>query len=460
MTLHMQKAGHSMYASKIIALLAAWLGTSRTALCIDTINSAHPCCNRPHYYGLPQCAYGNTTSKVRKHHSRVRSPHDMIGQAHAMLSDHIQLVDYQSDFTVIVSVHDHGQVIGRNIAAILDITHGIWQLVVVFDGCEDNSLIESRTVVQAHVRRYVDLFDESIRDNGPDKQAEKWECVLRQALGRGLDRHSHHLGMNMSSLSPNHNLQNASHICLNSLLTEVSFIEQSTSVWETSSDNIGMAYSSPSKYFVLVQADMWLSDPGWNLILSRPTEIFADVFSVSGRCAHSFPFGDDIPKYQGRCTEDVQVFLTPEQTEMYQNRVYYLGTGNRGPLLLRSDRLISLGLFDEQNFYLAYDDHDLMARALLKFKWLAVGYFPLGFIMPYQDSTTRTQAGKIVSSRDEKFVAERKNRTSPESIRDLQRQAGMATVEFTRAISNEDIRYVAEFWHHKLMYTLCCDSES
>lgn len=456
----MQKAGQDMYACKTILLMAAWLGCFQTAHCMDLIHSAQPCCNRPHFFGLPQCSYSNMSSKLRKHHSRVRSPDDVTGQAHAMLSDHIQLLDYQSDFTVIISVHDHGQVIGRNIAAILDVTHGIWQLVIVFDGCEDNSIDESRAVVQAHVRRYVELFNASLRDNGPDKHAETWECVLRQAVGRGLDRHAHYLSMNMSSVSTNHNFKNASHICLNSLLTEVSFIEQPSSVWETSSDNIGMAYSSPSKYFVLVQADMLISEPGWNLILSRPTEIFADVFSVSGRCAHSFPAGGDIAKYQGRCAEDIGVYLTPEQIETYQNRVFYLGTANRGPLLLRSDRLISLGLFDEQNFFLAYDDHDLMARALLKFNWLAVGYFALQFIMPYQDSTTRTQSEKIVSSRDEAFVAERKNRMSPESSRDLQRQAAMVTVEVTRELSNEDIHHVAEFWHHKLMYTLCCDSES
>ena len=41
-------------------------------------------------------------------------------------------------------------------------------------------------------------------------------------------------------------------------------------------------------FLILVQGDMLMTQPGWNVALTVPLRQWDDVFSVSARCAHGF----------------------------------------------------------------------------------------------------------------------------------------------------------------------------
>lgn len=418
-----------------------------------------PCSNRPETYEFPICSHVALDSNLVRHHRRFRNPKDIEGQASPVLLDNIKLVDYQSDFSIIISIHNQERVISRNLAAIMNLTQGLWQLVVVFDDCTDASLTKSRKVVADHTSLYSELYQHMHQhDNMMGINPGKWECfvhlALKQGIGEDLDR-SHHLTNNSSD--PNTQGGTIMPVSFHSVLTQVSFIQQSSSVWETTSDNIGMAYSSPSKYFILVQSDIWILSPGWNLVMSLPAEIFVDVFSVSARCAHSFSFNKKFQN-KGRCGVDVADGLLPENITRFSHEVYLLGTVNRGPLLFRADRIIALGLLDEDNFIQGDDDHDLMARALVKFKWRAAGYFAINFVSPTLDGTTRSTSIQESSTRDDTFKHDRRNRMNNDVTDGRLKAASLLVTEEIRQVSDNNIHYCENFWHNRIMNTLACES--
>lgn len=424
---------------------------------------SHPCCSKPSFYDLPACSVNSSNSDVLPHHSRLKHPKNMKGQALPVISDHVSLVNYQPDFSIVISVHNHGRLIGRNLAAVLDLTRGIWQLVVVFDGCTDASVDEARAAAKHHVEQYADIHKHMSASNEAGRNVQQsWECEVRKALARGLHQNQSDGFSSEEWDTTDATGKDANRISLYSLLTDVLFIVQPSSVWETTSDNLGLAYASPSKYFILVQADMLMADPGWNIMMSRPTEMFADIFSVSARCAHNFDHAEYF-EVVGRCGH-LDDLPTAKYVEEVSNRIYIRGTVNRGPLLLRSDHMVALGLLDEHNFFLAFDDHDLMARALTEFGWRAAGYFPVRFSAPYKDGTSHkdrwkfdTWFHKVLPSRDNKFEHARKQRANESVWDERQRAAVVATRSEIRYISNQDIQRVTEFWHRRVSYTLCCE---
>jgi hypothetical protein len=133
---------------------------------------------------------------------------------------------------------------------------------------------------------------------------------------------------------------------------------QTSSIYETSSDNLGLLLAKPSHFYVEVQADMFLTKLGWNRDLARPLFEHSDIFSVSGRCAHGASGGP----YIGRCGVDVGAEDVTLAEETRDSAIVYQ-TSNRGPVVWRADALRALKFFDEVNFILGDDDHDLNRRA-------------------------------------------------------------------------------------------------
>jgi len=117
----------------------------------------------------------------------------------------------------------------------------------------------------------------------------------------------------------------------------------------------------------------------WNTILATPLRLPL-VFAGSVRCAHSFDGGEMI----GRCDVDVAL---PDPKTYDRNKIYVRNTVNRGPLLLRARGAQELVFFDEVNYILGEDDHDLMKRSKYK-KWV-VGFYPVGFYSPHRYAATR-----------------------------------------------------------------------
>lgn len=62
-------------------------------------------------------------------------------------------------------------------------------------------------------------------------------------------------------------------------------------MWETSSDNIGLRAAYASSFLILVQADVLVTEVGWNRRLVAPLLLFGDLFAVSARAAHNIADG-------------------------------------------------------------------------------------------------------------------------------------------------------------------------
>lgn len=434
-------------------------------------NNQAPCSSDPDTFHLPQCQQHPSIIQPRKKHSRIHLPRNAPGQLPPFVSTQLQLLAYPPDFAVVISVHNHGHVIGRNLATLLDLTRGIWQLVVVFDDCTDSSHTEATAAVSAHTSAYAEIHSQMLFVDGLEGGSKErdWECRVRQSLHSGMDSDretavsTEHVNSAQSNSSTQLSLsatQPGEAVVLHSLLTEVTFIVQPSSVWETTSDNLGLSHASPSKYFILVQADMRMLSPGWNLLLSTPAELFADVFSVSARCAHAFPGANSTACY-GRCSSEVGEVPTPEYLAEHLHRVYLPGTVSRGPLLLRADRLVALGLLDEQNFMLGDDDHDLMARALVEFGWRAAGYLAVPFVAPPQDGSSRKHvqdASWSTWARDTVMKVHRAMRAKHHTRQARLSAAALVAVPEVRDISQADIDRVSRFWSQRLRYTLTCAS--
>jgi hypothetical protein len=163
-------------------------------------------------------------------------------------------------------------------------------------------------------------------------------------------------------------------------LVRARVLVQPTSIFETSSDNLGFTLATTTTtttaadgdddntnapFLIEIQSDMLVAQTGWNRDMARPLLQYGDLFAVGGRCGH--PNGpDEQQSYMyGRCDEDFAHLDTTMQ-QQYEHQLQVVGTTCRGPIIFRSDVLQSLGYLDEVNFHQGNDDHDLFRRALHK----------------------------------------------------------------------------------------------
>lgn len=101
-------------------------------------------------------------------------------------------------------------------------------------------------------------------------------------------------------------------------------IDQSTPVWETSSDNIGLRAAYASSYLIMVQADVLVTLQGWNQRLLAPLRIFPDLYAVSARTAHNVADGRGSHLARGAprlCAPATQETRAEEGTVLQRSRV-------------------------------------------------------------------------------------------------------------------------------------------
>jgi glycosyltransferase involved in cell wall biosynthesis len=153
-------------------------------------------------------------------------------------------------------------------------------------------------------------------------------------------------------------------------------------LFETKCDNIGFR-ASIGTYCLEIQADMEMTEQGYNLELEKPFKMFQNIIAVSGRCAHNLFDGRGI----GKLGEAVEQTL--ETLGIERGVFYSFETCNRGPLLLNRAKLEELDFLNETDFYLDNSDHDLMARAFLEKQYMC-GYVPIEFNSPLKDGSTRS----------------------------------------------------------------------
>lgn len=132
------------------------------------------------------------------------------------------------EYSIVIPVYNQSAIIVDNIASALEHMGGtsLFECIVVFDGCEDDSEQKMIAFFNEHVRKYT-----------------------------RLDR--------------------------------VIVVHQPTSIFETAADNMGFLLSRGT-YIVEIQADMKVLSYGFNEILAIPCKSFPNVCAVSGRCCHSW----------------------------------------------------------------------------------------------------------------------------------------------------------------------------
>lgn len=157
--------------------------------------------------------------------------------------------------------------------------------------------------------------------------------------------------------------------------------------FETKCDNIGFK-QAVGKYCLEIQADMEMTEYGYNVELTKPFQILDNVIAVSGRCAtHLFTQTDSgVGKLGGNIEK------TLDELKIERNKFYVMDSCNRGPLLIDRAKLIQLDYLDDIRYFLNDSDHDLMIRAKIKFGYIC-GYVPIEFKSPLENGSMRnTQA--------------------------------------------------------------------
>ena len=214
--------------------------------------------------------------------------------------------------TVVVSAHNAARSLAVCVSSLLSKTAGLWELLVVLDGCSDASFDAVRVALTA---------------------------ALSSNSTRGLVR--------------------------------ARVIVQPSPVWEASSDNIGMRLAHPNATaIILVQADMELTEHGCNARMEAPLAVWPqDIWAIGGRDAHNVAPGRD--EFEGGVAfnktatqrPDLSVRLGDAQLGSAAGRTVYIRDAvNRGPLLLKADVLRSLGFLNERDFLIRRDEHELMLR--------------------------------------------------------------------------------------------------
>jgi hypothetical protein len=145
---------------------------------------------------------------------------------------------------------------------------------------------------------------------------------------------------------------------------------------------------------------MILERTAWNRDLARPLFAYNDIFSVSGRCGHSQGGGS---YFIGRCGGNVEK-LSEHWDQATRDTVILVATNNRGPIIYRAEALRELGFFDEVNFLLGDDDHDLNRRAVFRGWYAAYKY--THFYAPLNLSPSRNNS--FVAAVPEKIKADNK----------------------------------------------------
>ena len=219
-------------------------------------------------------------------------------------------------FTVVIPIHNQESIIRMVLDSVVEMTVGSYELILILDGCTDNTPSIVRTWVQDH-----------------------------------------------SSLS-------------------IRVLENNPGRFETSCDNQGFRLAN-REYIVEIQADMVLQTFGYNVLLASPLEQYPDMIAVSGRCCHGLN-GNTPSISVGKLGPRVEF----PHTVLPDKTVYLSHTVNRGPLVLRTSMVRTLGYLDEDHYVLGNDEHDLFARAWYYHKWRC-GFVPVEVYSPLNWGSTR-----------------------------------------------------------------------
>ena len=350
-----------------------------------------PICSTPvGFLGLAHCSM-----KLDQNFHLIRNPEMMPNQSVPVLHAGFVNPNLSPEFSLILPVYNQEGVVSRHLELVLNNTAGLWELIIILDGCFDGSLQEVITTV------------------------EKW--------------YAQHQFNSFQARCANNR-------CELGCLTRFQLIVQSTSVDETTADNIGMRAADPrTSFFVLMQADLMISEPAWNIALSVPHRVWTDVFSVSARCGHNMIHGG---RHVGLCGANVDAGYKAISRKMRQTFTVRQ-SNNRGPLMLNATRTIQLGFLDEVTYRRGDDDHDINMRAYFFGRWVA-GHYPVRFRGPLKDGASRRSRDLLPAEArlKERLFREARTRRSEKTtgfLRLLQKAGPPWTKGETRAVPDEQL---------------------
>jgi glycosyltransferase involved in cell wall biosynthesis len=148
--------------------------------------------------------------------------------------------------------------------------------------------------------------------------------------------------------------------------------------FETKADNMCFKHSK-GKYIIEIQADMVMTQTGYNLEIQKPFKKLDNVIAVSGN------FCSD--RYDGNGRGRIAAWMEPVGN--VRKGVFYVNeTCNRGPLMIDREKLVAMNYLDEINYFQDNSDHDLMARAYDEHRWIC-GYVYIEFLVEKEWGSTR-----------------------------------------------------------------------
>jgi glycosyltransferase involved in cell wall biosynthesis len=191
---------------------------------------------------------------------------------------------------------------------------------------------------------------------------------------------------------------------LNSIL-----IKSNTPLYETMCDNVGFLMSR-GVYVMEVQSDLYISDIGFDARLIKYLEEY-NFSSISGRGGHSW---SNLLDPRERVYDaifnsmDLRLLLVDRRTvglmgeDLFERKnlnstirqeIYVVDTNIRGPWLTKKIYLQEYGLFDTENFFLGYDEHEFNLR--MRKEGHIAGYAAVNIFSDKSDGSTRkVRSGK------------------------------------------------------------------
>lgn len=257
--------------------------------------------------------------------------------------------DVSPSYSILINVFNSAARLRVVTTQLLKMTTGVWELIALFDACTDDS---------AQIMR--DTLDRSA-----DWPRCPYSTVNTSAVWQsGVNLTSYQGDMGRECWLANHD----------STLTRIVLIDvPGAELRETAANNMLML-ASRGQYFILLQDDQIMTQPGWNVALTVPLRTWPDVFSVSSRCAHAFPLQSTDQLRGAKCVDSAAVHPTNAEARCM---FYVRDSGNRGPLAVRADYAHRLGYLDEVRFDGGgNDDHDMNTRAWEQHRWVS-GHAPV-----------------------------------------------------------------------------------
>jgi glycosyltransferase involved in cell wall biosynthesis len=224
-------------------------------------------------------------------------------------------------YSIVIPIYNQENIIIKNLQSIINYTLGNFEIIIILDFCFDNT--------EQKINNY---FDNYINNNPHFIQLKIYKNTEKP-------------------------------------------------LFETKCDNIGFKESS-GKYCLEIQADMEMTENGYNIQLTKPFILLDNVIAVSGRCAHNLFDNNGIGKLGNKIETSI------ETLNINKNNFYVYETCNRGPLLIDLQKLKEMNYLDEENYFLDDSDHDLMVRSFIQKKYIC-GYVPIDFNSPLQNGSTR-----------------------------------------------------------------------